>query len=233
MQNFPQPPIVAVVEDEDDLRENIIDLLQGWNYKAWGANSAEAFFRQLAVHQADVVLLDLGLPGEDGISVLKHLQQTNSYLFIIVSARGAAEDKNAALAAGAKAYFVKPVNFEKLLICIAELWQQHIVNQQGSVVWQLDTVNRALSAPNGDNISLTTNEYKLVAGLMTFPGHSFSKDEIIGFVWEHEQSWRNYHSVEVLLSRLRNKAMKQINQPLPIQSVQAVGLVFTGGATFI
>lgn len=233
MQTLPQSPIVAVVEDEDDLRENIIDLLQGWSYKAWGANSAETFFRQLAVHQADVVLLDLGLPGEDGISVLKHLQQTESYLFIIVSARGAAEDKNAALAAGAKAYFVKPVNFEKLLSCIAELWRQHIVNQQCSVLWRLDTVSRALFAPNGDSISLTTNEYRLVAGLMAFPGQSFSKNEIISLVWEQEQSWRNYHSVEVLLSRLRNKALKQINQPLPIQSVQSVGLVFTGAAIFI
>lgn len=233
MQTPPQSPIVAVVEDENDLRENIIDLLQACDYKAWGAESAEVFFRQLAVQQTDIVLLDLGLPGEDGLSVLKHLQQTQSRLFIIVSARSSAEDKNAALTAGAKAYFVKPVNFEKLLTCVAELWQQHLDELQAGVVWRLDTANRALFAPNGDSISLTTNEYRLVAGLMAFPDRCFSKDEIISLVWDKEQSWRDYHSVEVLLSRLRGKALKQINQALPVQSVQAVGLVFTAAAIFV
>lgn len=232
MQNFSLTPVLAVVEDDDDLRDNLIDLLQAYNYQVWGANSAESFFRQLAVQQTDIVLLDLGLPGEDGISVLHHLQQAGSYLFIIVSARDSGESQNLALAAGAKAYFIKPVNMERLLACINELWQLHIPKTEAATVWRLDTINRTLFAPNGDNINLTTSEYRLVAGLMTFPGRSFSKDEIISLLWEKQQTWRDYHGVEVLLSRLRSKALKQLKQPLPIQSVQAIGLVFTAAATF-
>lgn len=80
----------------------------------WGTRSAEAFWRQLHSHPVDIVLVDIGLPGEDGFSVLNYLHELGHYGLVVVSARGQQQDKLQALSLGADAYLIKPVNFAHL-----------------------------------------------------------------------------------------------------------------------
>lgn len=79
-----------------------------------GTRSAEAFWRQLHSHPVDIVLIDIGLPGEDGFSVLSYLHELGHYGLVVVSARGQQQDKLQALSLGADAYLIKPVNFAHL-----------------------------------------------------------------------------------------------------------------------
>lgn len=79
-----------------------------------GTRSAEAFWRQLHSHPVDIVLVDIGLPGEDGFSVLNYLHELGHYGLVVVSARGQQQDKLQALSLGADAYLIKPVNFAHL-----------------------------------------------------------------------------------------------------------------------
>lgn len=83
-------------------------------FEVWGTRSAEAFWRQLHSHPVDIVLVDIGLPGEDGFSVLNYLHELGHYGLVVVSARGQQQDKLQALSLGADAYLIKPVNFAHL-----------------------------------------------------------------------------------------------------------------------
>jgi two-component system response regulator PhoP len=219
-------PSLAIVEDNDDLRENWVDFFRNRNYNAWGAESAEAFFRGLAAKPTEIILLDLGLPGEDGLSVLAHLRQTQRYRFVVVTARNTPEDREAAMAAGAYAYFVKPIQIHALLDCLAQLRQRPASAAQA---WRLDHKKFVLYDPGGQSMPLTTAEYKLLATLMSQPGRIFSKPEIVAALWGTSTE-RDYHGIEVMLSRLRNKALASLEKPLPIRAVQAIGLVFSAPA---
>lgn len=223
-------PILAIVEDDDDLRDNLLDLLQLHGYQAWGVSCAEMLFRELAVRKADMILLDLGLPGENGMSVLKHLQQTRQYLFLIITASLDNTRKEYALANGASAYLVKPIHFDKLLASINDVWMNQCKGELPAAVWRLDTVGLCLIAPNGNQMSLTTHEFSLLLGLMSQSGQPLHKEELMQLLWYQNQPWRDYHAIEVMLSRLRTKALKQLQQALPVQTVHAMGLIFTATA---
>ena len=104
-------PRIAIIEDDPDLRDTMVDYLQSEGYPAWGVESAEFFYRRYAVEKIDIVIVDIGLPGEDGLSVTAHLHGLPELAVIIVSARGTLDDRLAGLRAGADRYLVKPVDF--------------------------------------------------------------------------------------------------------------------------
>lgn len=105
---------LAIIEDNADLLDELLAWLGYRGFEVWGARSAEAFWRQLHSHPVDIVLVDIGLPGEDGFSVLNYLHELGHYGLVVVSARGQQQDKLQALSLGADAYLIKPVNFAHL-----------------------------------------------------------------------------------------------------------------------
>ncbi|STV16051.1 putative response regulator receiver [Klebsiella pneumoniae] len=102
---------LAIIEDNADLLDELLAWLGYRGFEVWGTRSAEAFWRQLHSHPVDIVLVDIGLPGEDGFSVLNYLHELGHYGLVVVSARGQQQDKLQALSLGADAYLIKPVNF--------------------------------------------------------------------------------------------------------------------------
>ena len=102
---------LAIIEDNPDLLDELLAWLGYRGFEVWGTRSAEAFWRQLHSHPVDIVLIDIGLPGEDGFSVLSYLHELGHYGLVVVSARGQQQDKLQALSLGADAYLIKPVNF--------------------------------------------------------------------------------------------------------------------------
>ena len=103
-------PSIAIVEDDSDQLHSIEEFLLDSGYSVWGACSAEAFYKGFTVQPVDVVLLDLGLPGEDGLSVASLLKSRPEVGVIILSARDSLDDRLAGMRAGADRYLVKPVN---------------------------------------------------------------------------------------------------------------------------
>src|SRR5690606_23653772 len=86
-------PRLAIIEDNQDLREELVFYLEAKGYAVWGVSSAEAFWRELHGRPADIVLIDLGLPGEDGFSVIDYLRQLSNFGLIVISARGSSQEK--------------------------------------------------------------------------------------------------------------------------------------------
>lgn len=229
-------PRIAVVEDESDLRDNIVRFFSARGYPCWGAESAEAFYRIMAMRSADVIVLDLGLPGEDGLKVAEHLAVTHQYGIVIVSARGSLDERLTGLGIGADAYLVKPVDLREIAASVDVVWRR-IGNaralSRGNALpdgsrphWRLDRNGWTLFTPSGATLPLTASEYRFVRRLVESNGEPVAKENLM-MALGGAPDFFDYHRIESLVSRLRKKAQSTIDCELPIKAIQSYGFVFS------
>ena len=229
---------LAIIEDNPDLLDELLAWLGYRGFEVWGTRSAEAFWRQLHSHPVDIVLIDIGLPGEDGFSVLSYLHELGHYGLVVVSARGQQQDKLQALSLGADAYLIKPVNFahlaETLTALGARLQQDRPAPQQPEMasaapapapatgMWRLH--EDKLISPDARTLELTQQEYRLVELLMRNRNEVCSKLDLHACLFAHE-SEPDLHRIDVVVSRLRHKARQQ-GIHLPVRAIFGKGLAF-------
>lgn len=229
---------LAIIEDNPDLLDELLAWLGYRGFEVWGTRSAEAFWRQLHSHPVDIVLIDIGLPGEDGFSVLSYLHELEHYGLVVVSARGQQQDKLQALSLGADAYLIKPVNFahlaETLTALGARLQQDRPAPQQPEMasaapapapatgLWRLH--EDKLISPDARTLELTQQEYRLVELLMRNRNEVCSKLDLHACLFAHE-SEPDLHRIDVVVSRLRHKARQQ-GIHLPVRAIFGKGLAF-------
>jgi len=232
---------VAVVEDDADLRDNMLEYLQVQGYPAWGVGNAEDFYRRFAVDIVDVVVLDIGLPGEDGISAARHLRELPNLMVIIVSARDALEDRLAGLKAGADRYLVKPIDLAELVANIEAVARRPAhpaaISATGriqeekpkAVLWHLAKQGWRLTGPDGKVLGLTAREFLLLKCLFEAKGETVPRrliaDKIIG-----TRVFNSDERLDVMLARLRKKCATTLGQPLPVKTAHQVGYAFTAPA---
>jgi len=181
---------VAVVEDDSDLLDTMLEYLKMQGYPVWGARSAEDFYRRFVADVVDVVVLDIGLPGEDGISVASHLRNMPNLTVIIVSARDALDDRLAGLKAGADRYLVKPVDLAELVANIkamgrrlahpaAESVTEQVQEEKTKAgLWRLAKQGWRLTGPDGKTVDLTAREFLLLKRLFEANGETVSRKEV-------------------------------------------------------
>lgn len=229
---------IAVVEDDADLLDTTLEYLKAQGYPAWGVGSVEEFYRRFAVDIVDVVVLDIGLPGEDGISAARHLHELPNLTVIIASARDAMDDRLAGLKAGADRYLVKPVNLAELVANIEAVGRRPAYPAASSAtgqtreekpkdgIWHLAKQGWRLTGPDGKTLDLTAREFLLLKCLFEANGETVSKkeiaDKIIG-----TRIFNSYERVDVMLARLRKKCMATLGKPLPVKTAHQVGYAFT------
>ena len=233
---------LAIIEDNADLLDELLAWLGYRGFEVWGSRSAEAFWRQLHSHPVDIVLIDIGLTGEDGFSVLSYLHELGHYGLVVVSARGQQQDKLQALSLGADAYLIKPVNFahlaETLTALGARLQQDRPAPQQPEMasaapapapapapatgLWRLH--EDKLISPDARTLELTQQEYRLVELLMRNRNEVCSKLDLHACLFAHE-SEPDLHRIDVVVSRLRHKARQQ-GIHLPVRAIFGKGLAF-------
>lgn len=229
---------IAVVEDDSDLLDTMLEYLKAQGYPAWGVGSVEEFYRRFAVDAVEVVVLDIGLPGEDGISAARHLHELPDLTVIIVSARDAMEDRLAGLKAGADRYLVKPVNLAELVANIEAVGRRQARPVTSSAtgriqegkpkdgIWHLARQDWCLTGPDGKILHLTARELLLLKCLFEANGETVSKraiaDKIIG-----PRIFNSDERLDVMLARLRKKCLTILGQPLPVKAVHHVGYAFT------
>ncbi|MGE4126059.1 MAG: response regulator transcription factor [Pusillimonas sp.] len=228
---------IAIIEDNDDLREELVFFLQSRGYPVWGKRNAEAFWKHLHLHPADIVLVDIGLPGEDGFSVVEYLKSLGRYGLIVLTARGGMHDRLRGLNLGADQYLVKPVNFADLAEQINALWTRMQLNATPELsgadvitpqLWQLDNNRQELVSPDGIPLPLTRQEYKLVEMLHRHSDEICTKEMLHDFLFGYAEV-PDTHRIDVVLNRLRSKA-RQISLRLPIRSIFGKGLVLVSSA---
>lgn len=222
---------IAVVEDDEDISTNVCRYLEHSGFKAWTAESAEDFYVRLLRDRADLVVIDIGLPGEDGLSLVRRLAD-QGVPTVLMTARADVESRIRGLDSGALQYFVKPVDMQELVAGIRSQLRSKRLHAGGaaaaapvSLPWRLDGVARVLRAPNQRVISLTTRELEILDCLMKSPGIVVSKQALVQAVGGREIE-DDFHRIESALTRLRRKTLDDTGLTLPVRSVFGKGLVF-------
>ncbi len=221
-------PIIAVVEDDEDIRSNVCRFLVRSGFQSWGAESAEDFYVRLLQSRVDLVIIDIGLPGEDGLSLLTRLA-SQGVPTVLMTARADLDSRIRGLDAGALQYFVKPVDMQELVAGIrSQLRSKRLqgeIDASVAVPWQLDAANAALRAPNQMLVPLTTRELELLTCLFKTKGVVVSKQILMQAVGGRGLE-DDFHRIESALNRLRRKTLEITSTPLPVRAVFGKGLVF-------
>lgn len=201
---------LALIEDDADQRAALTSWLSLEGYDVWSAPSAEAFYKQFSVQPVDMVIVDLGLPGEDGFETIRYLRQHTHLGIIVLSARSGIDDKINAIELGADNYLVKPVVHKELILYIEALWRrmQSIPSAHqpdDTEMWLLSVESQTLTSPDGVCINLTTSEF-LIVDFLVRSDAIVSKNELILALGGSEEY--SMHRLDVHLSRLRSKLKK-------------------------
>lgn len=174
------PLSVAVLEDHDELRNLTMDALRRHGYSVAGAADAESLDELLASRRVDVLLLDISLPGEDGLSVARRLRAAHPSVFIVmVTAKGATADKVTGYASGADMYLSKPVSLDELLAAIAGIRRRIDHERDGGAAGALMLDFEALELTGTETVPLTRTEAILLMTLARAPDRTVQNFQLL------------------------------------------------------
>jgi DNA-binding response OmpR family regulator len=228
---------IAVLDDEADITRLLANYLQGHGYRITQVHSGRALLDLMAGDPPALVLLDLGLPGEDGFSIARQLREHWHCGLVIVTGRGDAVDKVVGLEVGADDYVTKPFDLRELVARIKAVLRRLAPASSPAPVaaegprdrlsfagWQLDLAARSLSGPEGQAVALTTGEFDLLCTFARHPGRVLSRD----FLLEHtrgREAGPFDRTIDVQVGRLRKKLEPDAAEPQLIKSVRGAGYI--------
>jgi two-component system OmpR family response regulator len=198
---------VLVVEDEPDLRRQLVRALEDAGYAVDQAADGEEGQFLGETEPYDAIVLDLGLPKIDGVSVLKAWRATGKDTpVLILTARGRWSEKVEGFDAGADDYLAKPFHFEELLARLRALLRRAAGHATSAIeCGDLSVDTRAARATiNGEPIRLTSHEYKVLAYLMHHRGRVVPRSELVEHIYDQDFD-RDSNTIEVFIGRLRRK----------------------------
>lgn len=198
---------ILVVEDERELCQTIVRSLRRLAYSVDPCYDGDAAIALLGSERYDLVLLDLNLPGADGMTVLRTLRQTDrNTKVLILSARSEVADKVAGLDAGANDYLAKPFHLEELEARIRSLTQRQFIQPDVCLSFgtlRFDTRSRSATV-NGQAVPLTKKESGILEYLLLNQGRPVSQEELIEHVWDNSVDGFS-NAIRVHISALRKK----------------------------
>lgn len=235
-------PSILIVEDDERVRRILSMFLMREGFQVRAVGTAVEMRRSLAIRKADLILLDLMLPGEDGLSVARELRTVSDVAIIMLTGKGSTVDKVVGLEVGADDYITKPFDERELLARIRTVLRRSI-NRSGLgrdmppgrtarfEGWMVDLVAQELTAPGGHKVSLTGNEFQLLASLITRSERPLSRQEILDTVFGRDWS-PNDRSIDVLVAKLRRKLGDNPRHPHLIKTIRGTGYRFTADVQF-
>jgi len=202
---------ILVVEDEAELAKRLVAKLAQHEMNCEWVSSAEDA-KLLDAGAFNALVIDLGLPGASGLDLIRHVRARGAATPILVlTARSSWQEKVEALNAGADDYLVKPAHVEELVARMRALARRAAGQVQPQLVagpLALDPSLKRLTV-NGDEVSLTANEFRLLSLFMYKPKQTFSLDDILDHLYSLDQD-RDRNAVEVLIGRLRRKIGREL-----------------------
>ena len=206
------PSQILVVEDDTGLRDEVTEYLSRNGFEAHTASDAQELDSVLASTPVDLIVLDIMLPGENGLSICRRIASPTGPAIIIMSAMGEEVDRVVGLELGADDYLAKPVSPRELLARIRAVLRRRDtvpVGQKPGMVYhfagfQLDMARRQLRAPNGVVVLLTPGEFSLLTAFLDNPGRVLSRDSLVEQVCGEDADVFD-RAIDVQLSRLRSK----------------------------
>jgi DNA-binding response OmpR family regulator len=228
---------ILVVDDDPGLRELLEQYLAEQGYAVETVADGGAMERRLAEHHADLVILDLMLPGEDGLTLARKLREQGGPPIIMLSARGEDIDRIIGLEVGADDYLAKPFNPRELLARIRAVLrrgegcaggtEEAIRNIFHFGPFNLDLDNRILSR-EGTDIPLTAGEFNLLRIFVEHPNRVLSRDSLMDLIKGYERTPFD-RSIDVRVTRLRRKIEDDPATPVYVRTIWGEGYLFSLG----
>jgi len=232
-------PHILVVDDDREIRDLLSRFLRKHGYRVDTAGDGRAMAQALTAGRFDLLVLDLMLPGEDGLSLCRKVRQTSDLPIIMLTAMGEEADRIVGLEVGADDYLGKPFNPRELLARIRAILRRTASLPRGDADpspalvfdgWRLDIVHRTLTAPDGALVDLTAGEFDLLVALAEHPGRVLNRDQLLDLTRGREAGPFD-RSVDVQISRLRRKIEADAKAPAMIKTVRGGGYVFAAKVT--
>jgi len=232
-------PHLLVVEDEDDIVCLIERYFRNNGFQVTAARDGLAMREVLARQAIDVVLLDLGLPNEDGLELCRYLRSHWHGAIVMVTGRGDSVDRVVGLELGADDYVTKPFELRELLARVRSVLRRvkapaPAVLPGASIEFSgfvLDLRRRALAGPAGTEVALTTGEFDLLKVLVEHADRVLTRDQIMGYLHGRDTGPFD-RSIDVQVGRLRRKLEADPSRPQLIKSVRGSGYMFTAQVRF-
>lgn len=229
-----QSPHILIVDDDREIRDLLSKFLKKHELRVDTAADGREMRKILEVSRIDLVVLDLMLPGEDGLSLCRWLRETKNVPVIMLTALGEETDRIVGLEMGADDYVAKPFNPRELLARIRAVLRRAGAPDQvaeGSQVlgfdnWRLDPVRRELRSADGVLQPLTAGEYELLLAFVQHPKRVLSRDQLLDLT-KGRAAIPFDRSIDVQLSRLRRKIEINPAEPSLIRTVRGGGYVFS------
>jgi DNA-binding response OmpR family regulator len=243
---MPDPVQILVVDDDADVRELLRDYLADQGYEVIEAGGAADARRLLGERVPQVALLDVGLPGEDGLSLARHIREHFDIGIIMVSGAGEILDRIIGLEIGVDDYVSKPFDPRELQARLKSVLRRYrrdseseapaqarvsVTTQRipiGNCLFDLDT--RQLFGATGEEKPLTSMEYELLRVFVERPNRPLSRDQLLTLT--QNRDWDPFdRSIDIRVARLRRKIEPDPEQPRLIRTLRGVGYMFVPGAT--
>lgn len=219
---------LLIVEDDPRLRRTLAISLSARHYKVTEAATGADALDALCSDTPDLVLLDLGLPDLDGLSVISEMRRTSQTPIIVVSARSSQSEKVDALEAGADDYMTKPFGLEELVARIRSALRRTQHHGDSLLVttprFALDFAAK-VAAVNGQPVKLTPTEWRLVRALTQRPGEAVSSAQLLREVWGPTFE-KQSHYLRVYMTHVRKKLEPRGGHPRHFITVQGFGYRF-------
>lgn len=210
MSETPERPRVLICDDDAAIREGLVEVFERAGFTAASAGDVAALERQLAAKGADLIILDLMMPGEDGLSACKRLSGKGRPPIIMLSALGDDADRIVGLEIGADDYLAKPCNPRELVARARAVLRRGRDAETGAAEavrfagFRLDIARRELHDPEGVVIPLSAGEFRLLRAFVERPQRVLSREQLLDFAFDNDADVFD-RAVDVQVSRLRKK----------------------------
>ena len=225
---------ILIVDDDEDIQSLLEEYLRKNGFDAHAVADGKAMWEALALKPVSLVLLDLMLPGEDGLSLCRQLRSRSQVPVLMLTARGEAMDRILGLEMGADDYLAKPFDPRELLARIRNILRRAKSLPADTVVnvpetfnfsgWRLDTRARNLCAPDGVVVPLSGAEYRLLLIFLQNPNVVLSRDQLSNFTFGRDADPLD-RTIDMQVSRLRERLRDEAREPVIIKTVRGKGYV--------
>ncbi len=227
---------ILIVDDQQEICDVVQEYLTGENYRVSAAHDGAGMRRVLSQGHVDLVILDLVLPGEDGLTLARALRSESGIGIIILTGRGETVDRIIGLEMGADDYLPKPFHLRELLARVKAVLRRAQDRTSASpqparsrarfAGWNLDLASRQLLSPSGEEVRLTTGEFDLLAAFVNNANQVLSRDRLLDLA-RNRESGPFDRTIDVQVGRLRRKLEDDPENPTLIKTVRGSGYIFT------
>jgi two-component system OmpR family response regulator len=227
---------ILIVDDQQEICDVVQEYLTGEGYRVSAAHDGAGMRRALAQGPVDLVILDLMLPGEDGLTLARSLRSESGIGIIILTGRGETVDRIIGLEMGADDYLPKPFHLRELLARVKAVLRraqdrtaetpQSPRSRVRFAGWNLDLSSRELLSPSGEEVRLTTGEFDLLSAFVNNANQVLSRDRLLDLARNREAGPFD-RTIDVQVGRLRRKLEDDPQNPTLIKTVRGSGYIFT------